>query len=592
MIAPPRARSGSTEGAALQLAGLATVERWFLRAGLFVLPLAFGWGLFDEYVIPKLVVARALLLGLLILFIARAAFSGKIEVKRTPLDLPLVALLASAVLSTALAENQNVAIFGTYSRYDGLSTLFTYAGLFWLSVQTLKSPDDARGLLRALLAAAYAVAVIAILQVVRDSLRVGGFTAAFGTMGNANVLGAFLAMAFALGLGELATAKSASGRILAVNVLVVVGLALLMSFSRSGWAGAGLGAAIVLAGSRRSTSWTSMAAAVGGIAAALLAVAFVAGRGMGGGFELEKQLLQRGLTVFNFSEWGSSRLHIWADSVNLIKSRPVTGYGPDNFGLVYPQFESGDWGVTNVGFHQQIDKAHAETLQVAATQGLIGLAAYLWILVAFGRAFWSGRSRPGAVGVFAAFVAYQVTIQLNFTALAAALPFWILVAAACVLFGAATPSHILVVRWRAPRLAASAVLFVALVTLALPGVVYPYLAEAELRAAIDANSLGRPADARVDADLARSFAPQESVYAVEAANLAYEAHGSSAARDAYLDAIRLGTYNPFVYMNLALVDLELGRRDEALSAARMAVGLNHFDPAFQALVAQIESRSP
>jgi putative inorganic carbon (HCO3(-)) transporter len=579
-------------GAASDIPALATVERWFLRAGLFVLPWAFGWGAFDQYVMPKLVVARALFIGLLILFAARAALSGKVVVKRTPVDLPLLALLASAVLSTILAENQNMAVFGTYSRYDGLLTLIMYAGLFWLSVQTLKGPDDARGLLRVLLAAAYVVAVTAILQAVRDSLRQGEVAAAFGTMGNSNVLGAFLAMAFALGLGELAAAQSASGRIMAVNVLIVVGLALLMSFSRSGWLGAALGAAIVAAGSRRSATWVSMAAALGGILAALLAVAFVAGRSLGGAFELERQVVYRGLTVFNFSEWGSSRLHIWVDSFHLIASRPVTGYGPDNFGLVFPRFESGDWGLSGAGFHQQVDKAHAETLQVAATQGLIGLAAYLWILVAFGRAFWGGRRHPGAVGVFAAFVAYQVTIQLNFTALAAAFPFWILVAAAMLVFGAATPSRALVVPWRAPLLAASALLYVALVALTLPAVVYPYAAEVELRQAIDANMLGRPGDARAAIDLARSLAPQESVYAVEAADLASEGHDLNAAREAFLDAIRLGTYNPFVYMNLALVDIDLGRRDEALWAARMAVELNRFDPAFQALVAQLEAPAP
>src|SRR4029077_13347892 len=121
--------------------------------------------------------------------------------------------------------------------------------------------------------------------------------------------------------------------------------------------------------------------------------------------------------------------------------------------------------------------------------------------VAFGRAFWVGRRQPGAVAAFAAFVAYQVTIQLNFTALAAAFPFWILVGAAMILFGAAKPSRTLVVPWRAPLLAASLVMYVAIVAVALPAIVYPYVAEAELRSSIDANSQGRPLDARADADL-------------------------------------------------------------------------------------------
>jgi tetratricopeptide (TPR) repeat protein len=82
------------------------------------------------------------------------------------------------------------------------------------------------------------------------------------------------------------------------------------------------------------------------------------------------------------------------------------------------------------------------------------------------------------------------------------------------------------------------------------------------------------------------------VYSVELANLAVERHDLIAARAAYLEAARLGTYNAFVYMNLALVDLQLGRREEALSAARKAVELNRFDPATQALVSQIEATSP
>jgi Flp pilus assembly protein TadD len=79
---------------------------------------------------------------------------------------------------------------------------------------------------------------------------------------------------------------------------------------------------------------------------------------------------------------------------------------------------------------------------------------------------------------------------------------------------------------------------------------------------------------------------------VEVANVAVARHDLIAARAAYLEAIRLGTYNPFVYTNLALVDIQLGRRDEALTAARMGLELNRFDPASQALVAQLEVASP
>ena len=46
---------------------VAGIERWFLRAGVFLLPLAYWWGTYDRYVLPKLLLARVLVIGLLIL---------------------------------------------------------------------------------------------------------------------------------------------------------------------------------------------------------------------------------------------------------------------------------------------------------------------------------------------------------------------------------------------------------------------------------------------------------------------------------------------------------------------------------------------
>ena len=570
---------------------LAWIERWSLRAGLFLLPLGFSLDTYDQYVLPKLLIARGLVLVLLVLFVARVAISGQVMIKRTPLDLPLLAFVASAVLSTVVAENQNVAIFGTYARYDGLLTLLTYVALFWLVVQALPSTAEARNLLRVLLASGYAVAIVAILQSVNDTIRQGEVAPAFGSLGNANVLGAFLAMVFALACGELVATHVMSTRILIINVLTIVGLALLLSFSRSAWLGAAVGTAIVVAGARQPASRLSMAAGLAAILVAVVVVALVAGRRLGGGFELERLLAARALTLFDVSTWGGSRLHIWVDSLRLIASRPLAGYGLDNFGLVFPRFQTGDWGLGGRDVHQQIDKAHAETLQVAATQGLIGLAAYIWMVAAFVRSFWVGRRHEMAVRSLAAFAAYQVTIQLNFTALGSAFPFWVFMAAAITSFEAAGPSPAFVIPWPRPARGVAIVIAAGLVAAAAPAVVYPYLADSQLRLALNAEYAGDRAAGWTFAGRAAGLAPQESVYKVEVANVAIDRRDLQAARAAYLDAIRLGTYNPFVYRNLALVDIQLGRRAEALTAARAAVELNRFDPANQALLAQLEAPS-
>jgi O-antigen ligase len=567
---------------------LAGVERWLLRVGLFTLPLAYWWDTYDRYVLPKLLVARTLVIGLIILLVLRALITRSLTIKRTPLDLPWAVFLASAFVSTILAANPNVAVFGIYSRYDGLLTIVIYAALFWLSIQALSGPDDARALLRVLLASGYVVAAVAMIQSVTDYQAQRQIVPAYGTLGNSNVLGAFLAMLCPLAYGELIEARTWSARILALNALVVPAAALLLTFSRSAWLGAALAFVVILAGERRAASRIAIA-----VAALLLTLAIALPSMTAlGALGLERALEARARSVLDLSSWQASRLHIWHDSVTLIASRPVFGYGPDNVGLVFPLFQTGNWAPLPGGLAQPIDKAHAETLQVAATQGLVGLGAYAFMIVAFIRAFWKGRRNPVAVPMFAAWVGYQVTLQLNFSAPPAAMPFWIFAGAAIEMW---TPPRRIVSlplpRWRV-AVGAGAVMIALLVAVGTAWIVLPYIADARLLRAVRADFSGHPEQAAPLAKQARDLWPRESVYAVEVGNLAFERGDWAAARSAYMDASQLGTYNPAVYRNLALSDQHLGRLDEAHAAARKAVELDRFDPANRALLAQFEAPGP
>src|SRR5258708_4280940 len=451
---------------------LAGIGGWYLRAGLFGLPLAYSWNTYDHYIVPKLLVARLLVVGLLFLFIARALIARSLVLKRTPLDCPLLAFVASAVLSTVFAENLNVAVFGIYSRYDGLLTIVTYAPLFWLAVQTLRGPADARKLLWLLMAGGYLVAAIAIVQSGTASLALWAFVPAAGTLAHKNVLGEF-----------------------------------------------GDGPAL------------------------------------------------------------------YAASRHITVSRQLLGYGPDSFGLVFPRFESSD-------LHQQWDKAHAETLQIAASQGVVGLAVYLFILVAFVRAFWLGRRNASAFAVFAGWVGYTATLQVNFSALAAAFPFWVFAAAALETWGD-TPTAPVAGWTDGRRLAVAGSIAAAGVMIVIAAASFlPYIADAHVLEAVNADFGGRNCDALAPAQQAHDLWPFESVYAVEVGNVAFERGDWALARHAYGKGAALGTYNPFVYRNLALADRSLGLVEEGREAARKAVELNRFDAANQALLAQFEAAQP
>jgi tetratricopeptide (TPR) repeat protein len=144
---------------------------------------------------------------------------------------------------------------------------------------------------------------------------------------------------------------------------------------------------------------------------------------------------------------------------------------------------------------------------------------------------------------------------------------------------------------------ALAVISLALAALGIPAVVLPYLADADYY-----TSQIQPLNqARATIAQARSFAPYEAAYAIEAGNYAlnFDANGNPApdadwagARAAFETAARLGSYSPEMFRDLAAVDEHLGDHAAALAAARRALSLDRYDKDSQALVARLESNSP
>ncbi len=474
---------------------------------------------------------------------------GTVTWKRTPLDLPLLAFIGSAALSTVFAINRNVAVFGTYDRWEGLLTILSYGLVFWLTVQLLSGEADARGLTWSLLVSGYVIATVAILQSAFGLLGGGYFHGANNvirpdvTLANPDFLGIFLAMLLPVAFAKLVSRRPITTRVLAANLVVVLFLGLLASFTRAAWIGAIVGVVVVLVLRRgRLHVWPLV------ISAAVLVIGFAivagiaAARPSSGGSGIGQALIARIASIADLtSGTQNERIATWGDTLPLIASRPILGYGPDTFGLVYPQFER-----SNQRFVLW-DKPHQDALGVAASQGVIGLLAYIWILVAFVRTFWKGRYQRGAVALFAGWVAYVVAIQADFSWIPTSFPFWLFAAAAIVTWSpklepvrvAEFPRRIAV-----PVLAAGSI---ALIGLLIPGVVLPYLADANYYAT---QATADPQQARAIVGQARQFAPYESVYATEAGNFALNLDQDGnpaadadwvAAREAYQAAARLGS---------------------------------------------------
>ena len=518
-------------------------------------------------------------------------------IRRTPLDLPILAFLASALVSTIFSVNRNVALFGTYGRYEGLLTLGTYAALFWLAAQTLRGREHARTLIRVMLASAYLVSIIAVVQWVIAALTTtapspdtgfsyAGLPRASATLSNPTILAAFLAMLLPVGAMEFLEARSLTNRILGANAVFTMSIALTLTFVRMAWLGALAGLVIAVAAPQRTPLRVRLAISA---AAVVLVIAVLAiGTIARGGLPLIASVLERAASIGVLEGSGLTRIHVWKDTVPLVADRPLTGYGPDSFGMVYPHFRTGDWAP---GF--TIDKAHSEVLQIAATQGLVGVASYLWIVAASTLAFWRGRRNHGAAAAFGGVVAYQLWAQVNFSWVPAALPYWLFLAAAVCIWAVELPE---VRVGRLPRLRAIAVAVpvgLALIGLGVISGGREWSADHDFQAALDAEARGDLGSARASLATARSLAPEESQYAFEAGRVDLRSNELGDARwhmanEAFSDAARLGTYYSAVYYDLALSDIQLGRRADAIAALHKALELNPGDPASVALLGQLK----
>jgi O-antigen ligase len=200
-----------------------------------------------------------------------------------------------------------------------------------------------------------------------------------------NIYGRYLALVAVVAMSALLWARERKSLALLTALVFVLWLGLFPTFSQSSFAALLAGLA-VLAALKWSLRWTLVA--VGGFAVlAVLVVLFTGGRAS--------------LDRINIDT--SGRANLVSGGIHLFAQRPIHGYGSGSFPKAYRQ---------HVETHKApVSVSHTEPITIAAEQGLLGMAAYLALVVT---ALWTMASgllkRPSVAraAVLAAFVALLV----------------------------------------------------------------------------------------------------------------------------------------------------------------------------------------
>lgn len=332
--------------------GLSRPQSWLVLALVIALPsLSYPLGWFSRGQVAhrfeiQIPVAVLYLIGVLAVVVWHLWRCGNLDLPRTRIDRPLLAVLGIGAISVMLSSNVYFSISALVLLLANVTLLFAVA--IWFDLRS------ARSLAWIWLAAGSIEAVYGLIQFSETGVPIA-------TIGNRDWLAAYLVISIFISFPLLASAKTrVTGKVLGAACSVVILSALATCNSLGAWLGLGAGALLILFREVWSKNHIKALLLVGAIV--------VAGAG---------------LLVFKFHKvenlWAENvRPPIWRGVLTMVRDSPLIGTGLGTFTYAYASYRPPEYHArpqaTNL-----TDHAHNEFLEITAESGIFGLAIMLWL---------------------------------------------------------------------------------------------------------------------------------------------------------------------------------------------------------------------
>lgn len=366
--------------------------RAFLLAGVFSLPLSMGLGAFENFELQKVTVLWCLAVVAVALCLLWSA-SRRVWLPPTRVGMAGVAFVAAYGLATVFSQAPRLSLIGHAGRQGGFIPHVLYATVMILVIALYwERPERLKEIAWVAAVASGVLTVYLLLQAaVLDPLTwfdagsasgVGVVVRVFGTMGNPDFAGAYLAIVSPL-LLFVALAARRRWRPLWVVLFGLELVAVWHTGSRGALLAVAAGlAAFGLLSRDRISARLKAAMAVGGLLAIVTLVGVLWHPGLD-----ERPTRIGGLRVLD-TETFVSRTYFWAAAGRIFLEHPIVGTGPETFYANYPPNRLAGDGV-EYGRHL-VDKPHNVLLEYASDSGALGLGSYLLVI---GLSLWYGVRR-------------------------------------------------------------------------------------------------------------------------------------------------------------------------------------------------------
>jgi O-antigen ligase len=409
-------------------------KRYNIIQGLIIIALAvvpivfFPVGQDNFFTPPKLLVLRLIVIAYLFwIFKNRNRLENVISTDW--INRLLILYFAWLVFSTFFSIDISQSILGNPYRSEGLSTLLVYFVIFLIARQqgTMSKTN-----IKWMLITGCIVVIYGILQSYgleffpRDYIRQNWVTA-FSTIGNPNFLGTYIVLLLPFAVHLYIIEKKKIGLI----VYIILFFGLLSTMTRGTWIGAFVSVLIYFGiifikkdqfEIRIKDVFMFIVSTVlclivfdvsnsGSLFLRILSITIDFGKFISGGDDLFRA--------------GSYRMFIWLKVLEMIKLRPLFGFGLENLHMVFDQYFMNDM-IKVIGSPLIIDRAHNEYLHIAVSSGIPALLFYLsFIYIVIRKGMSKLLELPYTIPLLVSVLGYLVQAFFNISVVAVAYVFWI-----------------------------------------------------------------------------------------------------------------------------------------------------------------------
>jgi len=431
---------------------------------VFLAPVIFDRRVGIVFSLTKVTTIRLLIIAILSVWAIKIMLKQEHRFIRTPLDYPVLSYLLACTVATLTSVHVLTSFMGFYGRYEGLTTLYMYCLLFFITVNFIHSKEQILRVMYTIIIAGVCMSIYGVIQRMGlDPYAWGGVVTwqrVIGTIGQPNFLAAYVDMAFIIGLAlllnmkdirwskrfEWQTAYDIMLRAALVFSMFLIYVCVLYTQSRGGFLGLFGGISLFFILAKRNLTidkWRELLV----LFILVVVITFITSLNPEtspfGRFSSEAtktvETSENENPAIGYNAT-LSRFETWKSAYRIISDRPIFGIGQEVLKMVFPRYETNKFRFYE-GFHVKQDRCHNEVCDMGVTRGVITLFIYIWMLSTFFymgvkliRSDYDPELKLFAASFLGASAAYLVQNQFSFGVVAITTLLWIMMGMTASIF--------------------------------------------------------------------------------------------------------------------------------------------------------------